>query len=146
MRTLPMKTIITTIVLGTLASSSLALAADNTSNIRSFFGQKQSLHENVPEAVRTALDSCQTEHDGDREAMKTCADAVFEANGIEKPMHRGFGGKHGMMPELSEAVRTALDSCHTEHDGDREAMKTCADVVFEANGIEKPMFNKTNQQ
>ncbi|MCA9370755.1 MAG: hypothetical protein KC680_02220 [Candidatus Peregrinibacteria bacterium] len=81
--------------------------------------------------VRTELEACKEEHQGDHDAMKTCADAVFEQYGIQRP-------ERPEHPEISDEMHDELEACHDDNEGDREAAKACADAVFEASGIERP--------
>lgn len=84
--------------------------------------------------IRAELEACKEEHQGDREAMKACADAVFESHGLEHPERP----EHEDRPEISEEAHAELEACRDNNEGDHEAAKACADAVFAKYGIEKP--------
>ena len=84
--------------------------------------------------IRAELQACREDNQEDHDAAKACADAVFEANGIEKPQRPERGDR----PEITEEIRIKLEACREDNQEDHETAKACADAVFEANGIEKP--------
>lgn len=103
------------------------------------FGQRQEFRQSIPQDVREDLRACR-ENNEEHEDRKACADAIFEANGIEKPEHhgrRGRGHKKEFFQGLPEDVQDDLRQCREDHE-DREDRKACADAILEANGIEKP--------
>lgn len=81
--------------------------------------------------IRAQLESCKTNNADNREAMKTCADAVFADNGIARPQRP----EHQDIPE---EARAELEACHESNTDDKTTMKACADAVFTSYGIEKP--------
>lgn len=84
--------------------------------------------------IRAELKACHDEHEGDHDAMKACADAVFEEYGIERPERPEPEDR----PEIPEEARDELEECREEHEGDFEAMKECADAVFEEYNLRGP--------
>lgn len=49
---------------------------------------------------------------------------------------QGFGGD--IDQETRSEIRAELETCKENNESDREAMKACADAVFENYGIERP--------
>jgi|APSaa5957512493_1039668.scaffolds.fasta_scaffold14514_3 hypothetical protein len=102
------------------------------------------------QAVRTALEACRDNNE-EREDRKACADAVFAQYGIEKPEGHGRRGQRrgqhdGQKQDIPEDVREDLKACREDNAGDHEAAKTCAEEVFNENGLEMPEHRGRGQK
>ena len=72
--------------------------------------------------IRTELEACREDNAGDREAMKACADAVFEQYGIERP-ERPSRHERRMGHGRHAHIREELEACLELDDIDE--LKTC---------------------
>lgn len=115
----------------TLSLSLLGVMAIAFAPLASAAGFGFGMRDQIDADTKAELQACHQDNAGDHEAMKTCADAVFEANGIEKP-------ERPERPEISEEAKEALKTCKKNNTEDREAAKACAETVAEQYDIELP--------
>lgn len=96
---------------------------------------RQDFLADIAEDAREELKACHEDNQGDREAMKTCAQEVAEEYDFELPEPPEREGPFANMPEKA---REALKACREDNEGDREAMKACAKGVADEYGFELP--------